>query len=128
MDLSSRQYSMETVLWFGKHKGKKIKEVMNDEPTYVTKFLMHDNKMRISGAVAQKVVKDYTFGYKAGEGLVENWCFYEDYVIVKRDELITYIDASSGIEVKAESLKQAEVILNNRLSEYYADRSGLNCT
>lgn len=137
---NKKEYTMDTKMVFGKHKGSTIKQILNMDPTYVTKFLMQDLQVSIKGInrtnillatnyskQTKKKVKDSCWGYDVWAGLVCNHSFYGDYVISKAPLGVVRIACKlTGLIVEGDTLYEAEHKLNVELDAVYGnDRSNL---
>ena len=113
----NRIYTINTTIWFGKHKGKKIEEVLKEEPTYVTKYMAKDLGMNIVGTNKVKKASDRTYGYDTGKGLFLNYCFTKNYVISKAKGLegVRIACKETGLIVNGKTLEECEEILNKEL-------------
>ena len=112
----NKTYSIRTKLWFGRHIGKTIEEVLKEDRTYVTKFLMQDKGMKIIGITETKKVSDRTWGYDAGAGLVCNYMFYNEYVVSKAKlDVVRIACKLTGLIVDGNTLAEAVNKLNQEL-------------
>jgi hypothetical protein len=116
----NNELSQNSVLQFGKYKGYRIREVLEEEPTYVTEFLVKKLGKTVKGIGVVKKVSDSTWGYKADEGLYPDRLFYKDYDILQQYPTLVIQDGATRISAEGRTLDEAEQLLNNKLNEYYA--------
>jgi hypothetical protein len=109
-------YTLNTKLWFGKYKGKTIKEILEDDTTYVTCFLVKELKFKILGSLEVKKKSDRTWDYDTGAGLVTNYSFYKEYRVSKANTGTTRIVCTdTGLIVEGKCIEECEDKLNREI-------------
>jgi len=116
----NNELNKNSILPFGKYKGKQIREILEDDPTYVTEFLVKKLGKKIEGIEKVKKVSENTWGYKSGEGLYPDRLFYNEYLTVCVFPSNIIKDEVTGIQMEGRTLDEAKQLLNNELNEYYA--------
>ena len=121
LNMANKVYTVNSKIGFGKYKGMTIREILDEDSTYVTKFLQDKLGFKIVGDIKAKPKSDRTWGYNADEGLLSNYVFYREYYVVREAPYLIR-HKETRLEGEGSSLGIAEWQLNTKLDEYYTRR------
>ena len=116
----SKEYWLKSTIRIGKPKGKTIEEVLREDRTYVTEFMVKQVGCVVNGIEKVKIIKDSCWGYNAGAGLVCNYSFYRDYIVGRASiNGVRIACKTTGLIVEGNTLEEAENKLNEQLDEAF---------